>query len=68
MKTDDSAYSVNFRCQSLITVTDASVVEAEVTVPKGDYAGWQLPLGDLELLLMIWLKDLIRLMRHMMFI
>ena len=46
VKTDDSAYSVNFRCQSLITVTDASVVEAEVTVPKGDYAGWQLPLGD----------------------
>ena len=46
VKTDDSAYSVNFRCQSLITVTDASVVQSEVTVPKGDYAVSALPLGD----------------------
>ncbi|MBQ8520270.1 MAG: DUF4859 domain-containing protein [Bacteroides sp.] len=38
VKTDDSAYSTNFRCQSLITVTDASVVNVDVLVPKGDYA------------------------------
>lgn len=38
VKTDDSAYSTNFRCQTLVTVTDASVVDVEISVPKGGYA------------------------------
>lgn len=46
VKTDDSAYSTNFRCQSLITVTDASVVNVDVFVPKGDYAVGSVALGD----------------------
>lgn len=46
VKTDDSAYSTNFRCQSLITVTDASVVNVDVLVPKGGYAYAKVPLAD----------------------
>lgn len=46
VKTDDSAYSTNFRCQSLITVTDASVVNVDVFVPKGGYAFGRVPLAD----------------------
>lgn len=38
VKTDNSAYPVNFRCQALVTVTDASVCDVELTVPKGGYA------------------------------
>ncbi len=41
VKTDDSAYPVNFRCQTLVTVTDASVCDVALTVPKGDYAAAQ---------------------------
>lgn len=41
VKTDESAYPVNFRCQTLLKVTDASVVDVAVTVPKGDYASAQ---------------------------
>lgn len=38
VKTEQSAYPVNFRCQTLLKVTDASVVDVALTVPKGDYA------------------------------
>lgn len=38
VKTEDSAYPTNFRCQTLVTVTDASVVDVAITVPKGGYA------------------------------
>ena len=38
VKTDNSAYPVNFRCQALVTVADASVCDVELTVPKGGYA------------------------------
>lgn len=37
VKTDDSAYSTNIRMQALVNVVDASVVDVDVTVPKGDY-------------------------------
>lgn len=45
-KTDDNNYTTNFRVKSLITVTDASVVEVSVSVPQGDYSIYQLPLAD----------------------
>lgn len=38
VKTDVSSYPVNFRCQTLVSVTDASVADVAVTVPKGGYA------------------------------
>ncbi len=38
VKTENSAYPVNFRCQTLVTVTDASVCDVALTVPKGGYA------------------------------
>lgn len=41
VKTDNSAYPVNFRCQALVTVTDASVCDVALTVPKGNYAAAQ---------------------------
>lgn len=41
VKTDNSAYPVNFRCQALVTVTDASVCDVVLTVPKGNYAAAQ---------------------------
>lgn len=38
VKTDVSSYPVNFRCQTLVSVTDASVADVAVTIPKGGYA------------------------------
>ena len=38
VKTDESSFPINFRCQTLVNVTDASVVDVPITVPKGDYA------------------------------
>lgn len=41
VKTDNSAYPVNFRCQALVTVTDANVCDVALTVPKGNHAAAQ---------------------------
>lgn len=38
VKTENSAYPTNFRCQTLVTVTDASVADVALTIPKGGYA------------------------------
>lgn len=38
VKTNDSAYPENVRIQALVNVVDASVVDVDITVPKGDYA------------------------------
>lgn len=47
VKTDDSAYPENFRCQTLVTVTDSSVCDVEVTIPKGGYASAPLKFADI---------------------
>lgn len=47
VKTDDSAYPVNFRCQTLVTVTDSSFCDVAVTVPKGGYASAPFRFADI---------------------
>lgn len=47
VKTSDTAYPVNFRCQTLVTVTDSSFCDVEVTVPKGGYASAPFKFADI---------------------
>lgn len=46
VKTDDSAYPVNFRMLMALTVTDASVIKINFSIEPGDYTGYQIAMGD----------------------
>lgn len=46
VKTDDSAYPVNFRLRNIVTVLDKSMINVEGIVPAGDYNVYQIVLDD----------------------